>query len=129
MKRIISFLLVGVLLAACVMMSGCKSGGGKDSAKTENYTDAKGHKLDSAIIGKWSHDEQGVAFVYDFKEDGTGTYDAGGTTIELEYYTEKGKISIKFGPDEEYTVLDYEIEGDTLNVKDSFGGDTLYNKV
>ena len=52
-----------------------------------------------------------------------------GKVLELNYATEDGKITLTF-LEEGYTpvTLDYELDGDRLNIKDSFGKDTFYVK-
>ena len=53
-----------------------------------------------------------------------------GNTLDLNYATENDKITITFLA-EGYTpiALDYVLEGDRLNIKDSFGNDTFYVRV
>ena len=54
-----------------------------------------------------------------------------GKVLELGYETtEEGTITISFH-EEGYTpvTLRYELDGDTLNIKDSFGSDTIYLRV
>ena len=53
-----------------------------------------------------------------------------GNTLDLNYATENDKITITFLA-EGYTpiTLDYVLEGDRLNIKDSFGNDTFYVRV
>ena len=81
----------------------------------------------SKLVGKWKYDEYGITAVYEFKEDGTGSYDFVGTKMNFKYTAENGKLGLSYtGYDK--TEFDYEINGDTLNVKDSFGNDTLYKK-
>ena len=81
------------------------------------------------IVGKWQS-EQLPDYVYTFDADGTGQYDMAGNILELTYTTEDGKITISFTADG-YTpvTLNYELDGDKLNIKDSFGKDTFYVRV
>ena len=127
MKKIISLILVVMLLGTCGLMVGC--GKKADSSNNEKITDAKGREIDANIIGKWECKFAGSSYIYTFKKDGKGVYDVAGTKMKLEYYTKKGKVSIRFNPNEEDMKLDYKVKGDTLTVKDSLGKDVKYKKV
>ena len=82
------------------------------------------------IVGTWKNTELGYDFVYTFNKDGTGKYDAAGTIMEFTYNTTvDDKISILYSGSTVSFDTEYKIEGDTLNVKDSFGNDTIYKRV
>ena len=80
------------------------------------------------LTGQWQS-EQLPDYIYTFNADGTGQYDMAGKILALNYTTDNGKITITF-LEEGYTpvTLDYELDGDKLNIKDSFGKDTFYIK-
>ena len=109
MKKILALVLVMVLsigfLAAC--------GEKEDDSGS------------ASIVGTWEYENGG--YTYEFKEDGTGTYDVG-TVMEFTYTAEDGVLSILYTNNTSPTVLDYTITGKKLNIKDSFGSDTIYNK-
>lgn len=83
---------------------------------------------DDSIVGSWKYDSSVFDAVYNFKADGTGTYDLNGQAMKFTYTAEGGKLSFTYEGFDDPMVLDYEIDGDELNVKDSFGNDTIYKK-
>ena len=87
---------------------------------------------DPLILGQWSSQTLADA-IYTFKDDGTGTYLINGETMPLTFSTEKGKITVRFlsegFADANPMVLNYTIENNVLNIIDSHGTDTLYDKV
>ena len=79
----------------------------------------------NTIVGSWEYG----SFVYTFNKDNTCTYDAGGTIMKCTYETDGDKLSISY---EKTTVpfeTTYSIDGNKLNIKDSFGHDTIYEKI
>ena len=67
---------------------------------------------------------------YTFNSDGTGKYDAAGTIMKFTYTLKGDKISIQYeGENMESFDTKYSIDGNTLNVVDSLGHDTLYKKI
>ncbi|MBR2590335.1 MAG: hypothetical protein IKE65_05380 [Clostridia bacterium] len=82
--------------------------------------------IDSAIIGEWEYENGG--YTYNFKEDGSGTYDTGGTVMKFTYTADGSKVSITYEGNTAPLVLNYEINGNKLSVKDSNGNDTFYIK-
>ena len=65
--------------------------------------------------------------IYTFNEDGTGIYELAGTPSDIKYSTQDGKITIEYEGMKPMT-LNYTLEGDTLNIIDSFGNDTFYER-
>ena len=109
-KKFIGCLVVVFL---CLVLVGCSKNNKKNS-----------------IIGKWKNDSFGYDFVYTFNEDGTGKYDAAGTIMKFTYTLKGNKLSIKYTGDNMASFdTKYSVDGDTLNVVDSLGEDTLYKKV
>ena len=100
---------------------------------TDNYESVTERSVEEKEIdflaGQWQS-EQFSEYIYTFNGDGTGKYDMAGNVLDLNYETEDGKITLTF-LEEGYTpvTLDYELDGDRLNIKDSFGKDTFYLKV
>ena len=110
MKKIFKsfvIVLVGVLtLTAC----------GKIESKTKD-----------PIVGKWVYESMDSIY-YVFKDDGTGTYTFGGGTKKFTYKIDGDKISILYDGDTTSFDTTFSIDGNKLNVKDSFGSDTIYKK-
>ena len=77
------------------------------------------------IIGKWAY---GESFIYTFNEDGTCSYDAAGTMMKCTYTTDGDKLSILYDGNTVPFETTFSIDGNTLNVKDSFGEDTIYKR-
>ena len=93
--------LVTILVVSLIILTGC------GAKKT--------------IVGDWEYEKGG--YVYHFNEDGTGTYMG---TMKFTYTEDNGTVKIT------YEGMDNSLEGtwkdDILNVKDSFGSDTIYNR-
>lgn len=121
MKKFIkSMLLILVLVSTILVFTGC----GNTNETTENK-DSK--EIKNTIVGSWKYD--GADYTYTFNEDGTGDYNAAGTIMEFTYETEDKKISILFNGNTAPFESEFSIDGDTLNIIDSFGKDTLYKRV
>ena len=111
MKKTLKVLaIVAILVSALFALTGC----GEKSKST------------NSIVGSWKA-EQGE-YIYTFNEDGTGNYSVYSTTMEFTYKTENDKISITYNGSTAPFETEYSINGDTLNIKDSFGKDTFYKK-
>lgn len=113
MNKIKKILVLLVLFASIVALTGC--GKKKDEAPK------------NPILGSWKYD--GAEFTYTFNEDGTGSYNAMGNNMEFTYTTDGDKISILYTGNTVPFETTFEINDDTLNVKDSFGADVFYKKV
>lgn len=99
-------------------------------AKTEAVieTEAKA-SADTGLVGSWDFAELS-GMVYIFNADGTGSYDMFGEAMHFTYEADGSTLTITF-TDEDVDVpteLAYTIDGDTLNVKDSLGNDTIYKR-
>lgn len=117
MKRVIKSTLVAMLLViALFALTGCGENNNGGEKKSSN-----------PLVGSWKYDGS-LNYVYTFNEDGTGKYDAAGTIMEFTYKTEGNKISILYKGNTVSFDTEFSINGDTLNVKDSLGKDTLYKK-
>ena len=101
-------LLLSVLFVAILFsLTGC----GKKEEKT-------------SIVGKWA---QG-SYIYTFNEDKTCSYDAAGTLMKCTYEVDGDKLSILYDGNTAPFETTFSIDGNKLNVKDSFGEDTIYTK-
>ena len=77
------------------------------------------------LIGSWANG----SYVYTFNEDGTCSYGyANYGAMECTYKTDGDKISITYTGNSASFDTTYKIEGNQLNVVDSFGNDTIYTK-
>ena len=91
-------------------------------------TEAKA-SADTGLVGSWDYAELS-GMVYTFNADGSGSYDMFGEVMNFTYEADGSTLKITF-TDEDVDVpteLAYTIDGDTLNVKDSLGNDTIYKR-
>ena len=119
MKKNKIMLLLAVISAIAVMcvFAGCNKGGDSEE------------KPEDRLVGKWQSEKK-PDYVYTFNSDGTGDYNMAGVVAEYNYEVKDGKLIFNFTTDGWTSATrDYVIEGDKLNVKDSYGADTFYNKV
>ncbi len=83
----------------------------------------------SEIVGSWKNDELGYEFIYTFNADGTGKYSIMGSAMAFTYTLGDNKITITFAGDTAAFETQYRLDGETLNIIDSLGNDTLYQKM
>ena len=106
-KKIISiFAIVAIIAVSLIGLTGC------------------GQKADNkkSIVGDWEY-KNGGGYIYHFNEDGTGTYMG---TMKFTYTENNGAVTITYdGMDNS---LQGTWDGDVLNIKDSLGSDTIYNR-
>lgn len=81
------------------------------------------------IVGKWKTDFASSTYTYTFNEDGTCSYEYGSTKMECTYKTKGEKLSILYKGNTASFDTTYSIKDDELNVKDSFGKDTIYKRI
>ena len=123
MKAIVKSLSLVLALMMVLALVAC---GGNGGTTTDSGNDAPAADTNS-IVGSWEY--QGGGFIYTFNADGSGTYDlGGGSVMNFTYETTDTELSLLYDGNTDPMVLEYEINGDVLNVKDSFGSDTLYNR-
>ena len=102
MKKGLLLVLVIALFSVLFLLTGCE----------EKIT----------IVGEWTY--PGTTYTYVFNEDGTGSYFGKNFT-----YTLSGdKISMQYEGDTLPFETTYELTATTLNVRDSLGNDTIYNR-
>ena len=87
---------------------------------------AKADATDTGLVGSWEYEIGG--FTYTFNDDGSGVYDVAGTKMKFTYTAENSVLSITYEGSTAPTQLEYVLSGDTLNVKDSGGNDTIYHR-
>ena len=81
---------------------------------------------DNGLVGSWEYESGG--FTYTFNSDGSGVYDMAGTKMKFTYTSENSVLSITYEGSTAPMQLEYVLSGDTLNVKDSGGNDTIYHR-
>ena len=86
----------------------------------------KADAADTGLVGSWEYESGG--FTYTFNEDGSGVYDVAGTKMKFTYTAENSVLSITYEGSTAPMQLEYVLSGDTLNVKDSAGNDTIYHR-
>ena len=128
MKKVIIILSIAAALTMVCTLAACN----KNDSDNEGSSAASvvSEQPADPLAGKWQSKDL-PDYIYTFNADGTGQYDMAGKVLELGYETtEEGTITISFH-EEGYTpvTLRYELDGDTLNIKDSFGSDTIYLRV
>lgn len=128
MKKSIKILSIAAVLAMICTFAACNKND-SETGESSTVSAVSEQSTNDPIVGKWQS-EQLPDYVYTFDADGTGQYDMAGNILDLTYTTEDGKITISFTADG-YTpvTLNYELDGDKLNIKDSFGKDTFYVRV
>lgn len=103
-------------------VAGTAEGQRSDSAAENPKADA----TDTGLVGSWEYESGG--FTYTFNEDGSGVYDMAGTKMKFNYTAENSVLSITYEGSTAPMQLEYVLSGDTLNVKDSAGNDTIYHR-
>ena len=141
-KILISLLVISLLLTSVFILTGCDK---KEEVPYEepiiekNSVQETGEKEDldfpihpddnAEIVGDWKTSLADYDYIYTFNSDGTGNYNAAGTDMKFTYKLSGDKISILYDGDTVSFDTTYSVDGDTLNVVDSFGEDTLYERV
>ena len=109
MKKGLVVLLVIALFSALLLLTAC-------GGKTENGGEAV------SIVGSWTYPNS--TMTYKFNADGTGSYYG----RDFTYTTSGDNLSILYNGDTTSFDTTYEIKDNKLNVRDSFGNDTIYNR-
>ena len=78
----------------------------------------------NTIVGKWTLG----SYVYTFNEDGTCSYVGYGNLMECTYTTDGDNISILYKGNTAPFETKFYIDGDALNIVDSFDEPTYYKK-
>ena len=87
---------------------------------------AKAGATDNGLVGSWEYESGG--FTYTFNSDASGVYDVAGTQMKFTYTAENSVLAITYEGSDAPMELEYELNGDILNVKDSAGNDTIYHR-
>ena len=115
MKKFVTLLLVAIL--STTVLAGCGTGNGSgNSGLTQTERD---------IVGVWEY--EGGGYIYEFKADGTGTYTIIDSVLTFTYTIEGNVVTLVYEDDVPLEV-EFELNGDSLTMKDSFGNDIIYNR-
>lgn len=109
MKKALLVLFVVSIFAMMLVLTACGDNGGSSAAS-------------NSIVGSWTYPNSTMTYV--FNEDGTGSYYG----RDFTYTTSGDHLSILYNGDTTSFDTTYTIEGNKLNVRDSFGSDTIYNR-
>ena len=126
---VVAVVLVVVAVVAIVINNN-NNGGGQSSGNNSsqnNSNNTNNNTQNSSIVGVWKYDDASLAdsFVYTFNADGTGNYTAAGN---FTYKVDGNKISITYDSSGATFETEFEVSGDKLNIIDSLGEDTFYNR-
>ena len=127
MKKAVKILSIAAVLAMIFTLAACH----KNDSDSEESSAASvvSEQPVNPLAGKWQAKDL-PDYIYTFNADGTGQYDMAGNILELTYTVQDGKITMTFLTQGYQPVtLAYVLDGDRLNIKDSFGSDTFYNRV
>ena len=131
MKKNIFLILLTAAVAAgsLFMFAACNKNEDNSDKKSDASISSEDSKPADPLVGKWQAQTL-PDYVYTFNADGSGQYNMAGTDLEMNYSTENGKITMNYTTEGYSSVtLDYILEEDRLNIKDSFGKDTFYLRV
>ena len=134
MKKLFTRLLALAFAALLIVSLAACNSNGNTPAANDSPAETAADSADtpaadasaSGILGSWEYESGG--YTYTFNADGTGTYDVSGTIMNFTYEASDTTLSILYDGNTEPMELEYILDGDTLNVKDSFGSDTIYKR-
>ena len=113
-KTLKAVAIVALLMTAVFALTGCGN------------TKKEAEKAKDPIVGVWTYENGG--YTYTFNEDGTGSYSYYSSKMEFTYKTDGNKLEITYNGSTAPFKSEFSIDGDKLNIKDSFGKDTIYKK-
>ena len=115
MRKKISFSMLTALVAliSCFLFTSCE----KDKDKNKNHLSGTWEWKNTNSLG-----EERESWI--FYSDGTGSYYG----RDFTYTTSGDQLSILYNGDTVSFDTTYTIENNKLNVRDSFGNDTIYNR-
>ena len=128
-KTILRISAIAIAAASVFMFAACNKNDNDSEQSSQTSVVSEPSEPADPLVGKWQA-ETLPEYVYTFNADGSGQYDMAGTILEMNYSTENGKITMNYTTEGYSSVtLDFILEGDRLNIKDSFGKDTFYVRV
>ena len=124
-----TIIIIAVVIVAVIAIVCCAVFMNKKDNNNEASNNSSSVIKETSIVGEWKNTLEGFDFIYTFNADGSGKYDAAGTLMPFTYTIDGDKISILYEGDTVSFDTTFSVNGDTLNVVDSMGEDTLYTKV
>ena len=112
------------ILLAALMLMGILAACGNDGDKKD--TGKKEEEKAATIVGTWKYAVYDCS--YTFNEDGTGKYTFTGNDMPFTYTDDGTKVVIQFENSDFPSEHNYTIEGNTLNIEDSFGEMVAYTR-
>lgn len=128
-KTILRISAIAIAAASVFMFAACNKNDNDSEQSSQTSVVSEPSEPADPLVGKWQA-ETLPEYVYTFNADGSGQYDMAGTILEMNYSTENGKITMNYTTEGYSSVtLDYILEEDRLNIRDSFGKDVFYLRV
>lgn len=87
---------------------------------------ACGGEKEATIVGSWESVDMAGA-IYNFGEGGKGSYEYMGASMDFTYTDDGTAVTITYTNSEPST-FKYTIDGNKLNIEDSFGSTVVYKK-
>ena len=112
MKKSLLVLFIVAIFSMMLLLTACNN----------NNESAASTAASNSIVGSWTYPNSTMTYV--FKEDGTGSYYG----RDFTYTVDGENLSILYNGDTISFDTTYEIKDNKLNVRDSFGNDTIYNR-
>lgn len=123
MKRILRPLAIVIVMALCFVFTACHNN------DDDNEESSVVSVVSDSLTGQWQS-ERKPDYIYTFNGDGTGQYKMAGIDYDMTYSIENGQITIALQAEGYLPLtLDYFLEEDRLNIRDSYGKDTFYIRV
>lgn len=114
---IITALLVMICLCSCtVFEKGAESSSGSSESSSGG---------EASLVGTWQYEDR-ADITYTFKSNGTGAYSYDGQDTKYSYHAENSVLTITYTDNGIVSKFKYTIDGDKLNIIDSFGKDNFY---
>ena len=122
-----ALIVTAAFIASVFSFGGCSSQ--QDTPDTSDAVSDSSVTPAETLVGQWKC-ESLTDHIYTFNADGTGQYDMAGNVLKLSYTVEKDDLTITFLAEGYVPVtLKYELKDGKLNIKDSFGNDTFYERI
>lgn len=125
--------IVAVALIVCAIIFIPKLTNKNNAGDSGNSDHSQTEQKTGGLVGQWKYYDSALGdfggdYVYTFGSDGSGQYDAAGTIMKFTYTTDGDKLVLTYESGSNFEST-YAIDGNILNIKDSFDNDTLYKKM
>ena len=122
-----ALIVTAAFIASVFSFGGCSSQ--QDTPDTSAAVFDSSVTPSETLVAQWKC-ESLTDHIYTFNADGSGQYDMAGNVLKLSYTVEKDDLTITFLAEGYVPVtLKYELKDGKLNIKDSFGNDTFYERI